>query len=175
MGRKDAPLEISPDQIERMLAENPALRSDLARITMGDSIEILGTFVADAETLANLTKHDLAVTDDYPSMEYSRYGSIMNVRLPEGLFAVQNVGRWCPTCVAANSPLREPLLAYLSVRDRIYRTERFMSTGSTTRAETSLKLTKGSPEMAAIARSAYLQAVLGGAGTSSTAVQYVAP
>lgn len=175
LASKETPLQLSPEDVHRRLAARPAVKRDLEGVLLGDAIELFGAFIADGESLAQLTAGDEPVTDDFPILEYNRYSNLLDVRLPDGLFATERVGSWCPRCLVPESELRELLLAYLSVRNQIYRSERFMRTLATGPAAAKLSFRRGSPEYEAIMRSRYLQSVLGGARTSTSSFQIITP
>jgi len=59
MGRHGGPPAIDPARVEARLAAAPRASEDLARIQLGTLTELVGMFVAAADTLS-------AVTDPYP-------------------------------------------------------------------------------------------------------------
>jgi spermidine synthase len=94
-------IELDPLRVEAVLASEPAVRQDLARVDLGTVREIAGTFVGSAETLTRATARSPAVTDDRPLQEYGvRSGlSVASMGVPSALFDVTSVSAWCPRCV----------------------------------------------------------------------------
>ena len=127
MGVNGDTLEIDPERVRRKLAENPALREDLARIEAASLTELVGTFVAGTQTLERVTRGAAAVTDDRPLTEYSIRAHLLETRIPEQIFDVSGVGTWCPDCFAGGRPVPglETLPAYLGTLSACYHDEGF--------------------------------------------------
>jgi spermidine synthase len=108
-------LAIDPDHIARVLAESPALRADLERVSLGAVHEIVGTFVGSARTLAEATRGVPAAVDDRPLQEYG-VRSMLNIGhgVPGGIVDLGRVAEWCPRCFEAGRPVvaLEPLDVY---------------------------------------------------------------
>jgi predicted membrane-bound spermidine synthase len=121
IGRKEAPLVLSPPDIAARLAAEPLVAQDLARYGMGTPIEILGAFAASGPYLAQSLQGRAPATDDLPMMEY---GPIYRKRndLPAGLIDVAGIGDWCPGCFPAGGPAAglEDLPAYLGFMGQYY-------------------------------------------------------
>jgi predicted membrane-bound spermidine synthase len=121
VGRKDAPLTITPGEIAARLAAEPAVAQDLARYGMGTTTEILGAFAASGGWLTRQLGAQPPVTDDLPMMEY---GPVYRKRtdLPSGIIDVAGIGDWCPGCFTAGwpAPGLEDLPAYLGFMSHMY-------------------------------------------------------
>jgi spermidine synthase len=121
IGRKDAPLALSPQDIAARLEAEPLVAQDLARYGMGTPTEILGAFAASGPYLAHALQGRAPVTDDLPMMEY---GPIYRKRtdLPGGLIDVSGIGDWCPACFPAGGAAAglEDLPAYLGFMGQYY-------------------------------------------------------
>ena len=127
MGVNGGTLEFDPARVRRKLAENPALREDLARIEAASLTELVGTFVAGTQTLERVTRDAPAVTDDRPLTDYSIRAHLLENRIPEQIFDVSGVGSWCPGCFVGGRPVPEleTLAAYLGTLAACYHDEGF--------------------------------------------------
>ena len=117
-------IELDPLRVEMALAQEPAVRDDLARLDLGSVREIAGTFVGSAETLARATRMSPAVTDDRPLQEYGvRSGlSAGLMGVPSSLFDLSQVATWCTRCVDEGSSPSEvaDLDIYLGLLQQAY-------------------------------------------------------
>ena len=129
MGVNGDTLEFDLERVRRKLAENPALREDLKRIEVESLTELVGTFVAGAQTLERATRGVPAMTDDRPLTEYSNRAHVYETRIPEQIFDVSGVGTWCPSCFADGHPVPglETLPAYLGTLDACYHDAGFLN------------------------------------------------
>jgi predicted membrane-bound spermidine synthase len=128
IGQRDGPNQIELETVARNLAAREAVHRDLAHVAMGRLTEIVGTFVSDAEVLREATEGVAPVTDDRPSMEYTIVSHAMRNLIPAGLFAVDGVRNWCPSCFVDGEP-KEPvadLERYLAVLGTFYASREFL-------------------------------------------------
>jgi spermidine synthase len=127
VGTSGARLQIDPARVEARLAAAPRVREDLARVHLGTLTEIVGTFVADAVTLAAATEPYPPVTDDNPIQEYAPAARAAADRLPARLFDPGRAAAWCPSCFVDGPPRPglEGLPRHLSVLAGIYRSPSF--------------------------------------------------
>lgn len=121
IGRKDAAITLSLEDVHRRLRDNPLVQEDLTRYGMGTTTEILGSFAADASTLVQATRNSAPVTDDLPLMEYAPVYRKRN-DLAAGLIDVTRIASWCPTCFVDDRVGSEiaDLPAYLSALGGMY-------------------------------------------------------
>src|SRR6185503_19513318 len=63
-------IEVDPERLAHALAAAPAVSADLRRLDLGSPTEIVGTFVASAETLTRATRDAAPALDDRPLQEY---------------------------------------------------------------------------------------------------------
>ena len=132
LGKKSEEIYIVPEHLQAALAKNPAVARDLARVHLATPTEIIGTFLASAETLARAVKDASPVTDDNPIMEYS-IGSInacSTTYFPKDLIGTRAVASWCPACFSQGEARPEVRLLpkYLTVMDFLYRQKSFTET-----------------------------------------------
>jgi spermidine synthase len=124
LGARDGAAHIDPERVAATLSTAPALAEDLRRIDLGGVREIVGAFVASAETLAQATRDVPAVTDDRPIQEYG-VRSLLNMgeAVPASLVDLGQVDTWCPKCFdgGALSPLARGLDSYLALMELAYR------------------------------------------------------
>ncbi len=104
LGTASGAPELDLDALRRRLRERPAVRRDLWRIDVETPTALVGSFAADAETLARATAGVRSVTDDRPVMEYSVRSRLFETRLPASIFDVTRVERWCPSCFRDGRP-----------------------------------------------------------------------
>ena len=141
IGTKDSPNEIDPARITAALSQAPAVHADLRRLDLGTLREIVGTFVAPAQTLAAATARSTPVTDDRPIQEYGRR-SLLDFGeggISPSIVAVNEVASWCPGCFSGGKPtaLVEGLDTYLALTELAYRARQGpASTGVNTRGRT---------------------------------------
>jgi predicted membrane-bound spermidine synthase len=111
-------IEIDPSRMQTALMRAPAVRADLARISMSAPHEIVGSFVGSARTLADATRNVPAVLDDRPLQEYG-VRSMLNFGhgVPESVVDLRSVGEWCPRCFVNGAPAgpAAPLPLYLEL------------------------------------------------------------
>jgi spermidine synthase len=123
IGTNDTPNRIDPVHVANVLSAAPAVAADLRRLDLGTVREIVGTFVASAQTLARATQGTTPVTDDRPIQEYS-VASLLNQgdSVPSSVVDLTDVGAWCPACFVNGRPipLVEGLDTYLALLDRAY-------------------------------------------------------
>ncbi len=126
IGRKGAPLTISPSDVGRRLGSEGRVAEDLERYGMGTPTEFFGSFAASGAWLARAVRGSRPLSDDLPLMEY---GAIYRKRtdLPRGMIQVGGVAAWCPDCFRHGAPVAglEDLPSYLGYMGRLY--ARFVS------------------------------------------------
>ncbi|MBI3048831.1 MAG: tetratricopeptide repeat protein [Acidobacteria bacterium] len=126
VGTNDTRTGIDPARVRNALARAPAVDADLRRLDLGTLREIVGTFVADAGTLADATQDAAPVTDDRPLQEYGKRSLVDfgEGGIPPSLVAVSRVAAWCPGCFSGGRPVAavDGLDAYLSLVELAYRT-----------------------------------------------------
>jgi spermidine synthase len=122
VGVNDGHPEIDPARVRARLDAAPAVRADLARVSLGSLTEIVGTFAGSAEALAAATEPYRPVTDDNPLTEYAIASRLSDHEIPLGLFSVTAVETWCPRCLADGRPVAEleDLPRYLEMFARLY-------------------------------------------------------
>jgi spermidine synthase len=141
IGAKDASNQIDPVRISTALSQAPAVHADLRRLDLGTLREIVGTFVAPAQTLAAATARSTPVTDDRPIQEYGRR-SLLDFGeggISPSIVAVDHVASWCPDCFSGGKPsaLVEGLDTYLALTELAYRAPPSATpTGTTARGRT---------------------------------------
>jgi spermidine synthase len=123
IGANDSRIEIDPDRLHLRLSRDPAVQADLQRLDLGSVREIVGTFVASPQKLAEATRDATAVTDDYPIQEYG-VRSLLNFgeAVPASLVDLSQVAAWCPKCFLNGKPVpvADGLDTYLALLDRAY-------------------------------------------------------
>jgi spermidine synthase len=123
IGSNDTLNHIDPMRVANVLAAAPAVAADLRRLDLGTVREIVGTFVASGQTLAEATRGTAPVTDDRPIQEYG-VASLLNQgdSVPASVVDLTDVGAWCPACFVNGTPapLVEGLDTYLALLDRAY-------------------------------------------------------
>lgn len=158
MGTRGPSIQMDLDAVAKRLGARPAVRADLDRIDLAEPIEIAGMFAASAATMTKATLGAGAVTDDRPALEHGVRSRLGERRMPRDLFDTSGIDAWCPGCAAKVSGLA----AYLKVRGLVYASDWFLVTG---RADLPPLELPADPELrAAVARSAYLTDLFGGAG-----------
>jgi tetratricopeptide (TPR) repeat protein len=124
VGTNDSRIEIDPARLALALSRAPAVHADLQRLDLGRVIEIVGTFVGSAPTLAGATRHVDPVSDDRPIQEYG-VRSLLNLgeAVPASVVDLAQVASWCPRCFVGGTlaPEAEGLDAYLALLGRAYR------------------------------------------------------
>ena len=115
--------EIDPNRLAAALSRAPAVEMDLRRVELGTPRDIVGMFVAPAQTLINATRDAEPVTDDHPIQEYGRTSLLaMNEAIPPSIIDVEHVATWCPSCFVSGkpAPIVEGLDTFLSVLKLAY-------------------------------------------------------
>src|SRR5439155_9201471 len=96
---------------------------DLRRLDLGSVMEIVGSFLGSASTLAAATRDVDQVTDDYPIQVYG-VRSLLNLgdAVPASVVDLAQVASWCPACFAGGRvvPAAEGLDTYLALLGRAY-------------------------------------------------------
>lgn len=116
-------IELDPARLRSSLARERAVREDLVRIDLGSVLEIAGTFVGSAETLARATREAAIATDDRPVQEYGVLSGLSTglMGVPSALFDVADIFAWCPRCVdEAGEPSVPNLDLYLRLAQQVY-------------------------------------------------------
>jgi spermidine synthase len=125
IGANGPRVEIDPARLAAALSNAPAARADLERLALGSVREIVGTFLASAETLADATRYAAAVTDDRPIQEYGVRSRlpVAGGGVPAAVVDLSQVAAWCPQCFAGGRPvpLADGLDTYLALLDRAYK------------------------------------------------------
>ena len=123
IGSNDASVEIDPGRLTTALARAPRVHADLQRLDLGSPREIVGMFVASAQTLVRATRDAAPVTDDRPIQEYGKR-SLLDVDegLPPSIVDLSDVESWCPSCFVDGkpAPLVEGLDTYLALMNLAY-------------------------------------------------------
>ena len=164
IGGRDGRNEIDPNRVAAALAEAPAVSADLERLDLGTLREIVGTFVASANTLAAATRDSIPVTDDRPLQEYGKR-SLLDFGeggIAPSIVAVNEVASWCPGCFGDGKPsaLVEGLDTYLALTELAYRSPQVGGARTMAKGRT----VAGSGYLGAIVpESAQLQSLLAGA------------
>jgi spermidine synthase len=125
MGVHGPTIEIDPFLVRARLAAAPEVQADVASVSLGTLTELVGTFVASADTLRTAVEPYPSVTDDNALMEYgplSQSSRLSWYGVPSRLVDVSAVGHWCPKCFVAGRPILglENFSAYVRLlwRDR---------------------------------------------------------
>lgn len=128
IGRKGGPVTLDPLHLAEALRANPKVVEDLEAVHMGSLSDILGTFAASGETMAQVSTGFPAVTDDFPIMEYAVTSRFHESRMPPALFRNDTVAKWCPACFPGGNPLPElaDLPAYLRIQAAYFRSPAFL-------------------------------------------------
>ena len=125
IGANESRVEIDPARLAAALSNAPAAHADLKRLALGSVREIVGTFLASAETLAEASRHSAPVTDDRPIQEYGVRSRlpVAGGGVPASVVDLSQVAVWCPKCFAAGRPvpLADGLDTYLALLDMAYK------------------------------------------------------
>ncbi len=123
LGANGVRADVDPGRLAASLAQAPMVRADLERLDLGSVTEIVGTFVASAQTLADATRDTPPVTDDRPIQEYGVL-SLLNFgeAVPASIVKLDDVAAWCPRCFVNGRPVPEAadLELYLALLQRAY-------------------------------------------------------
>jgi spermidine synthase len=124
IGANDSRIEIDPARVAAVLEKAPDVQADLQRLDLGSVREIVGTFVASAQKLAEATGDSPPVSDDRPLQEYG-VRSLLNFgeAVPASVVDLTQVAAWCPKCFVDGKPvpLVEGLDTYFALLDRAYK------------------------------------------------------
>jgi spermidine synthase len=123
VGTAGSRMQIDPKQLTTALANEPAVQADLRRLDLGTAREIVGTFVASAQTLADATRGTAPATDDRPVQEYGVRSLLdSGSAVPASIVDLRQVATWCPDCFAEGKPVPavEGLDEYLALIARAY-------------------------------------------------------
>jgi hypothetical protein len=136
MGRNGSPLEIDPGAVRRRLAAAPTVQADLDHVSLGTLTELVGTFVASAETLDTAVQPYRSLTDDNQLMDHglsSPRSQLTTYGVPSGLVNTSQLATWCPKCFVAGRPIPtlENLPVYVNV---MWRDPRTVSADESSRA-----------------------------------------
>jgi hypothetical protein len=128
MGVNDSRIVIDPARVAARLQAAPAVQADLSQVHLGHLTELVGTFVASGKTLAAATRSSVPATDDLPRQEYSIRSRLKDIRMPAAIFAVGDIGTWCPACFVDGrpTPLVPQLDLYMETVGRRYREASFL-------------------------------------------------
>jgi len=128
IGRKGGPVTLNPDHLRTALWGDPEVAADLTAIHMGSLIDILGTFAASGETMAEVSAGFPAVTDDFPIMEYAVTSRFHESHMPPALFRNDTVANWCPACFTEGRPLNKlgDPPAYFRIQAAYFRSPAFL-------------------------------------------------
>jgi spermidine synthase len=143
MGRKDAPIELDPDQVEKAMAARPGVVRNMKEIALDNLLEIAGSFVATRDHLLEATARVQPLSDDRPLAEYS-HRVLSEYSIPRDIFELDGFGRWCPKCRSTRPDLKD-LETYLALMRVYYRRDKFLRystlaevTGPPTRVQKSM-------------------------------------
>lgn len=163
LGQRDGDNQIDVRAVERNLALRPTVQQDLEHVAMGSLTEIIGTFVADAETLRRVTAEAAPITDDLPTMEYTIISHAMRNLIPAELFTVNRISSWCASCFEAGVPIEpvEDLERYLAVMGAMYESRMYLFHSTLDEERPSDAPVFDEAMRATIARERYLDAMHG--------------
>ena len=166
IGTNDSRIEIDPERVAAALARAPAVQADLQRLDLGSVREIVGTFVASSQTLANATRDSAPATDDRPLQEYGvRSLLALGETPPMSIVDVSQVAAWCPACFADGRPVPrvDGLEIYLGLLNLVYQRSSIEVPGARTPKESG-RVIAGSGYLGAIVPdSAEVHSLLGAA------------
>jgi tetratricopeptide (TPR) repeat protein len=124
LGTNGAAIEIDPGRVALALEQAPGVVADLRRLDLGSVMEIVGTFIGSADTLARATRQSLPVSDDRPLQEYGVRSAIGSGTsgVPASIFELAAAASWCPRCFEGErpSPVAAGLDTYLALLDDAY-------------------------------------------------------
>ena len=126
LGSNEPRILIDPAHLATALSAAPAVQADLQRLSLGTPRDLVGTFLASAQTLDEASRAATPVTDDRPTQEYGARSRLSAARgtIPASLYAVGGIAAWCPGCFFSGgtpAPSVEGLDVYLALLDRIYK------------------------------------------------------
>jgi spermidine synthase len=160
VGRRQAPIEIHPDAVERRVATVPGLRSELRDIALDSAVEVVGMLAATAPTLERATRGVEPLRDDDPILEYAIRELQSDPWVPADLVSVANLDLWCPRCWsdALDGDEQRLLRGYLEVIAHYYRSQAFLSFRPESALGRGVELSENAAR--AVAQSFYLQDLL---------------
>jgi spermidine synthase len=123
VGTAGSRIEIDPERLTRALENAPLAQADLRRLDLGTAREIVGAFVASAQTLADATRNTVAASDDRPIQEYGVRSLLdFGEAVPASIVDLHGVAGWCPTCFVDGKPAPgvDGLDVYLALAARAY-------------------------------------------------------
>jgi tetratricopeptide (TPR) repeat protein len=130
LGEVGGPPQVDLGRLAERLAALPAVAKDLRSIFMERPQDLVGTFVASADTMRRASALAPPVTDDRPLLEYGAVRYSREAGLPADLFDVRGAARWCPGCFAPHAapPGEGPqsFRAYLAIMARTYASDSFL-------------------------------------------------
>src|SRR5437879_3280430 len=128
MGTRGRTIEVDPIAVLTRMHATPELQADLEHNFLGTLTDVIGTFVASADTLARATTSTAPETDDHPVQEYAVQARLRATRIPESLFNVDSLAAWCPKCFQGDQviPVLQDLPGYLTILDRLYHSAVFL-------------------------------------------------
>ncbi len=127
MGRKGAENRIDWRSVEKRVASRPRVGEDLRRINLSTPAEFLGSFMASGRTMTESLRRIAPLSDDLPSIEYSRY--LVVTTLPSELIVPDALADWCPSCFSGKDFAPDGLAAYLSLMTGIYASPQYLLVG----------------------------------------------
>jgi spermidine synthase len=140
VGTSGASIEVDPDRLARALEQSPRVADDMRRLDLGTVIEIVGTFVGSADTLARATRDSLPMSDDRPLQEYGVRSVLSSGTsgVPAALFDLSAAAMWCPRCFEGDRPTASVagLDTYLALLDEAYHAPADARTAAASRAGT---------------------------------------
>jgi spermidine synthase len=157
MGTRGPSIRMDVEAVVRRLKMAPSVQADLDRVELGDEVDLAGMFAASHETMVAAVRHAPPVTDDRPSLEYSKRSELPDVRMPRDLFDVTGIDAWCTGCGASVPGLD----GYMKVRAAVYASDYFLVTSAAHVA--AFDLSSVPDGVAIVAAHPYLQTLLGGA------------
>ena len=160
VGRRQAPIEIHPDLVERRVAAVPGLRSELRGIALGSPVELVGMLAATTPTLERATRGVEPLRDDRPILEYGIRELQSDPWIPSDLVSVADVDLWCPRCWtdALDREEQRRLRGYLEVISHYYRSQAFLRSRIEPALGSEVELSEDAAR--AVADSLYLQDLL---------------
>lgn len=102
LGTTGPRIELDPEQLQRLLAQQPMVRDDLTNVELGSPREMAAMFVGSADTMTRATLGVVALSDDRPIQEYGVLSTLTTglMGVPAALFELSAAPGWCPRCYA---------------------------------------------------------------------------
>jgi spermidine synthase len=158
VGRKDGPLALAPEALQRRIDADLALRRELRWHALERTADWVALLAGTPATLAAATRDAEPVSDDRPLLEYGTSAFTSERRLPAALFAVDDFAVWCPRCADLPARERGEIAGGLEVVGAYYRSPAFLVHRSSERFTPSLSPAGRS----AVGQSRYLRELVGG-------------